>query len=266
MVPTDLLSRAKQAVTCPAATHRPKRGRVLLGIFSTKDSFKSREQYRSLFEFWRSRDCRYRRAICSLSEFHEEIKQHNVSQCELIYSFVIGAGEPVNGVEAPTEIASDERPLLVNQSAMTQSWVEFDDLTLLNIRENTHQGKAQTWLRFASRVAEAHDIEYVAKCEQTASLDIPKYFRFADLRLLPQAYEWGLFAGALRDRTFWNVTPQGETREMIQLEKHMLNNYEGHFYMESKCTLRVAKLQLENYFVGISTAIWHCSLQMSSTS
>jgi hypothetical protein len=224
---------------CPSIDprRRPQRARVLLGIFSTKDDIDSRNQYRAMFQFWKSRDCRYHHAICSFSEYQQELKRRKVSQCELIYSFVIGVGQAFNGTEAPTEITNDERPLLVNRSAM-KDWEEFDDTTLLNIRENTNDGKAQTWLRYASRVAEDHDFEYVAKCEQTAYLDIRKYFRFADLRLLPQPYDWDLLAGALRDRSFWTVHPP--TRGGADVEEYMARNFEGHLYIESKCTSRLA--------------------------
>jgi hypothetical protein len=207
--------------------HRPLGARVLLGIFSKYDSFKFQQEYRAIIQHWKS-DARYGPAICPLSEFL--MLPNEGSRCELIYTFVVGAGD----AEAPTQVTSSERPILSNRSAMPEGWVGFNDTTLLNIRENAHEGKAQTWLRYASQVAQNYGIEYVAKCEHTSSLDIPKYFRFADRRLLPAPYNKGLFAGSMRDKHFWKQSPKGEVKEVRLTDKHFWWIHRARFYMESK--------------------------------
>jgi hypothetical protein len=220
------------SVTQPS--HRPRHARVLLGIFSAKDSLKSRDEYRVLLEFWRTHDRRYGHSICSFAEFQRQANGGNGVLCELVYSFVIGASESSDGVEAPTEIASDERPLLVNLSTMTEGWSEFNDTTPLNIRENVNEGKAQTWLRYASQVAKEYEFDYVAKCEAASFLDIPSYFRFSDRRLLPAPYNRGVFAGAMRDKRFWKNSIRGNVPEVWKADKHFFWQHRARFYMESK--------------------------------
>jgi hypothetical protein len=207
--------------------HRPLGARVLLGIFSKYDSFRFQQEYRAIVQHWKS-DAHYGPAICPLSEFL--MLPNEDSRCELIYTFVVGAGD----VEAPTQVSSSERPMLSNRSAMPEGWFGFNDTTLLNIRENANEGKAQTWLRYASQVAQNYGIEYVAKCEHTSSLDIPKYFRFADRRLLPAPYNKGLFAGSMRDKHFWKQSLKGEVKEVRLTDKHFWWIHRARFYMESK--------------------------------
>jgi hypothetical protein len=193
----------------------PPRARVLLGIFSHETALAARDEYRARLESWQGLDRRYKNAICSWTEFRDD----DSGQCELIYTFVIGGA---NETDAPTENVGGNRTMLVNRSTF-----ESVDTIWLNVRENTDEGKAQTWLKYSTELAEKHDIDYVAKCEQDSFLHIQKYFEFSDQRLRPAPYNQAVFAGALRDKTLWKKFPRGNVKEVWRTEKLFRISFHG---------------------------------------
>ena len=89
-------------------------------------------------------------------------ERHTTSNtCELIYTFVIGGGNP----DGPTELVDDSLPILVvadhdddkrNNNTKNED-LNMDDITLLNIQENMEDGKSQNWMYYASLVMEEFD-------------------------------------------------------------------------------------------------------------
>jgi hypothetical protein len=170
--------------------------RVLLGIFSTtslKTSYLLRKRVRSLFEL--RNDTR----VCLLSDFRNlSIDARRNHSCELVYTFVMGIAD--GGSELPTEIVgNDNRPLLANITHPDAA----GDFLFLNIRENMDFGKSQTWLNYASQVAEEYEIEYVAKCDEDSVLHLPRYFQFSSDHLPPAPYNTGILSGRIVNKANW---------------------------------------------------------------
>jgi hypothetical protein len=212
-------------------TNRLRRARVLLGIFSTLRDMDARDEYRRRFRIWKSHG-EYGDFVCPLSVFQAQMRLHNRSECELIYSFVIDAAEFINGTEVPNVVSSEALPLLANASTDVSRWTESNDTTLLNIGKNIMHGKAQTWMKYATLLANDYDIDFVAKCEGDAFVDIPKYFAFADERLRPAPHNRGMVVGSMRDRAFWKHRPGG--RPVRRTDSFFYANYDARLYVAGK--------------------------------
>lgn len=98
--------------------------RTLMGIFSKDDGVTMRNQHRKLIALWN--DTR----LCSWKQITPD--------CQLIYAFVIGAGDPKT---APTQLVNEtgpfqvKWPLLVEKPIATEyPDLNEDDIVLLNIR------------------------------------------------------------------------------------------------------------------------------------
>jgi hypothetical protein len=173
---------------------------VLVGIFSTETSNSNtlRERILALFEL--RNDSR----VCCLSDFRQlSAEERRGSRCELVYTFVLGAvGPNYNGTSFPTEITGyDERPLVVDRSSSNSTRNQL----FLNIRDNMNEGKSQTWLNHASRLAKEFDFEYVAKCDEDSIFDLSKYFNFTDHYLPRAPYNKGFYAGRVLGTAFHKV-------------------------------------------------------------
>ena len=174
---------------------RSGRLRVLIGILSTdglKNDQEYRKRHRNLFKLWN--DPR----VCSLPDF----KTRPLSEryvCELIYTFVIGANP-----EASPELVDNSRPFEVDRPITgTSRDLNEPDMTLLNIRENMNEGKSQTWMYYASKIAEENDLDYVGKVDADSLLLLHEFFHFAYKNMPPAPYNSMMYIGALRDKAYW---------------------------------------------------------------
>jgi hypothetical protein len=209
---------------------RPPQVRVLLGIFSTNDPSGRivRQRHRENFERWNSHQ-RAPTRVCSWSEW--QLEAGEMSSCALIYTFVIGAAGNDSDFNVPSVIDDDRRPMLADRSASSALSSEPDDLTLLNIRENVHEGKSQTWLKYASKIADQMGLEYVAKSDPQSWLNLAEYFAFANQRLRPPPYNAGTMAGGLRDKAFWKHIRDRNETERLRFEGDFDRNFLFHLYM-----------------------------------
>jgi hypothetical protein len=193
--PTLLKSSGIRSIT--ARMHHRKRPRILVGIFSTTSpkSRTMRERIRTIFRL------RNDNRVCDFWDFHKMPQAARLaSSCELIYAFVMGASTQSNDTDFPNEIVgNDDRPLSVNIT----SFDENNDIIFLNIHENMNFGKSQTWLNFAGQAADDNEIEYVAKCDEDAILNLTAYFRFASDHLPPAPYNKGFLGGRPRNKAHW---------------------------------------------------------------
>jgi hypothetical protein len=194
--PAPRLHLGRSVVTDQRHRGRP---RLLVGIFSTTfpGSSAMRERIRSLFRL-RNDD-----RVCGYWDFHRlSVADRRDSSCELVYAFVVGATTLNNATEFPLAIiGNDTRPLLANVTHFNAS--ELNDTIILNIRENMDSGKTQTWLNFAGKAADDNDIEYVAKCDEDAILNLTSYFRYFASHLPPKPYNKGFFGGRPRNKANW---------------------------------------------------------------
>lgn len=212
----------KQPSTTVLVPSTSSKLRILVGILSAdfyNDSV-YRKRHRELFKLWN--DPR----VCSLPDF----KQRTVVErdvCEFIYTFVIGAGNETT----PTELLDDSRPMEVERpiKGITKD-LNKDDVTLLNIKENMNEGKSQTWIKYASEIAEQYNIDYVAKCDADTIFHLHEFFHFAYKNMPPSPYNKGMFIGALRDKAYW---PRHTTdEERVRYESYFGKYFEGvHLYI-----------------------------------
>ena len=221
-------SSSSSASTALSEKHRfgaaPHNGRLrcLVGIL-TADFFNDsvyRKRHRALFKLWNDE------RVCSLPEFKRK-PAHERYVCEFIYTFVIGANP-----DATTELVDDSRPMIVPRPLTNTVGKDLNDpdMTLLNIAENMNTGKSQTWLKYASQVAEEYDLDYVANCDADTLFHLHEFFRFAYRNMPPAPYNTNMYIGALRDKAYW---PKKETeKERIRFESYFGNTYEGvHLYV-----------------------------------
>ena len=103
-----------------------RRSRTLIGIFSsnTRNDCTYRKRHRELFRIWN--DTR----VCTLGEL-EQRPERERKHCQLVYTFVIGAGD----ADSPTQIVNASVPLYRTKKLESKfPDVNHDDVTLLNIK------------------------------------------------------------------------------------------------------------------------------------
>lgn len=222
---------------------------TLLGIFSHLGSNETMELRR------RSRILlRLHPLACTLQEY-----QVRKSQCRLVYTFVEGGklyGQTMR-LKEPFTLDDVERRMICEKFPNEADCMD-SDMTFLNVKENTHSGKSQTWLAFAAYFAEKHGLEYVAKMTSDTMLRVDEFFDFVRFDLPPAPFNKNMMIGSIIDknpfrRTFkffdkslnkWvdkkNVTTEYETtwrvREKPRKKKYNGPMYfypEGHFYLLS---------------------------------
>jgi Galactosyltransferase len=220
--------------------------RVLMGIVSA-DFFNDqvyRKRHRTLFTLWN--DPR----VCSLPEFKSKPLAERYI-CELIYTFVIGA----NPDETP-ELVDNSRPFEVQRPIKGVSRdLNEPDTTLLNIRENMNEGKSQTWMYYASQIAEQYDLDYVAKCDADSILHLHEFFRFAYKNMPPAPYNSMMYIGALRDKAYWPKHTTDEER--VRYESYFGKTYDGvHLYVAGQLYIMATDLAK---FVGQEALQSKCS-------
>ncbi len=220
--------------------------RVLIGILSA-DFFNDqvyRKRHRNLFNLWN--DPR----VCSLPDF----KTRPLSEryvCELIYTFVIGA----NPTASP-ELVDNSRPFEVDRPITgTSRDLNEPDMTLLNIRENMNEGKSQTWMYYASQIAEEYDLDYVGKVDADSMLHLHEFFHFAYKNMPPSPYNSMMYIGALRDKAYW---PKHATdAERNKFESYFGTVYDGvHLYVAGQLYIMATDLAK---FVGQEALSGKCS-------
>ncbi|CAJ1957568.1 unnamed protein product [Cylindrotheca closterium] len=196
--------------------------KTLVGIFTTLDD-PSKDWHRQNL-------AQYSQHICALGDYESSTKLSlsEKEACQVIYTFVIGGNMDPN---APTELLTvpdDENNTNKNKAATAQHHsllvntkgqnlpkdVHENDCTLLNIRENEHQGKSQTFLYFASLLlkqqqeghqeqGQVNTIDYVMKIDAQTKVNWKDFFSFAVDQLPPAPYNTNMIGGALRDKAMW---------------------------------------------------------------
>ena len=220
--------------------------RVLIGILSA-DFFNDqvyRKRHRSLFKLWN--DSR----VCSLPDFKSMPLAERYT-CELIYTFVIGANP-----DASPELVDNSRPFEVNRPITgTSRDLNDPDMTLLNIRENMNEGKSQTWMYYASQIAEEYDLDYVGKVDADSMLHLHEFFHFAYKNMPPAPYNSMMYIGALRDKAYW---PKHDTdAERVKFESYFGSVYDGvHLYVAGQLYIMATDLAK---FVGQEALSGKCS-------
>ena len=110
--------------------------RTLVGIFSRDDEAGATQRglYRRIIEEKKSRSNEIQ--ICSLPQFWKRRKRLRNQECQLVYTFVVGAHRP-DDTTIPTEIhfTEQKREILVDRiPSPFSSDVNLPDVTRLNIR------------------------------------------------------------------------------------------------------------------------------------
>jgi hypothetical protein len=107
-----------------------------------------------------------------------------------------------------------------------------------------NQGKTQTWLYFASKIAKqfentATQIDYVVKFDADSMLKLYDFLDFAYNRLPPAPYNKNVYAGSLRDKLNWYK--QGSSLnhaygERNRYESFFNREFDGvHLYLAGQC-------------------------------
>jgi hypothetical protein len=148
--------------------------RILLGIFSmnTEGDFERRKVIRDTYlSYYKSPHHKhgaenltssFLNRICSLNDLQTGTLE-TPEDCQLVYTFVVGAANSSNHSDAPTQLLDDSRPMLVDRTLIPNS---EDDVTYLNIRENMNEGKSLTWFKHASsNIAKELRFDFVSKVD-----------------------------------------------------------------------------------------------------
>ncbi len=108
------------------------------------------------------------------------------------------------------------------------------------------EGKSQTWLYFASKVAAqfeetATPIDYVMKLDSDAILNLHEFLEFKDTRLPPAPYNKNIFAGALRDKLMWYMMKEKreyQDKDTSRYEHYWRREHENvHLYLAGQMYL-----------------------------
>eukprot|EP00526_Cylindrotheca_closterium_P009944 CAMPEP_0113644644 /NCGR_PEP_ID=MMETSP0017_2-20120614/23500_1 /TAXON_ID=2856 /ORGANISM="Cylindrotheca closterium" /LENGTH=407 /DNA_ID=CAMNT_0000556273 /DNA_START=1 /DNA_END=1220 /DNA_ORIENTATION=- /assembly_acc=CAM_ASM_000147 len=226
--PTQLSAGTKQSNTPPLALQRrhlrevssstnPPFPKTLVGIFTTLDD-PSKDWHRQNL-------AQHPKRICALGDYESssstQMSSSEREACQVIYTFVMGGNTDPN---APTELftvpddgensnskaTQKKHHSLLVKNTSGQKDVHENDCTLLNIRENEHQGKSQTFFYFASLLLKqqaANDgtstIDYVMKVDAQTKVNWNDFFDFAVDQLSPAPYNTNTIGGALRDKAMW---------------------------------------------------------------
>ena len=212
-----------QSLSSPPSSQPKRVSRTLVGILVdfSGHGLRYRNKFRQLLVL--------HPAVCSLGAL--ERKEVDTSQCELVYTFVIGARSdgPTMQLQEPFLVPSvrDVCDRHLDQTDCMQS-----DMTLLNIQENMNTGKSPTWLVYGAHISRRLHIDYVAKqdtdtilyldkvsddekdiCDMrtlnqhgtytVTCLSLYKFFEFAHTNLPPSPWATNIFAGWFTDKLKW---------------------------------------------------------------
>lgn len=147
--------------------------RMLIGIIGNANNHMGkiyRWRHRQLFELWN--DTR----LCTLHDFQKVPLM--MEECEIVYTFVVGAHNASSGV--PPYLLDDSRPLVLDSIPLMPRYKDVNntDVTILNIQENMNEGKTPTFFYWASQTAKQFNIQYVVKCDSDALLRLSALLMF----------------------------------------------------------------------------------------
>jgi hypothetical protein len=171
--------------------HRP---RTLLGIFSN---------------FASSDELLYRKQVRKLLPLHPNLCHINDMQrdkdCEIIYTFVIGGRDSgrTQQLKAPFLLGAASRESLCESHHIDDCL--HPDMTILNVRENSHQGKSPSWLAYGASIADSMNVEFIAKMDSDVLLYLDAFLEFTRYDLSPKPYSNNLMAGFLADQFWWKT-------------------------------------------------------------
>lgn len=274
----DSISAAKlSSESTTSMAHQPDRDqtvlikpRILVGIISdshTELAKTYRIRHRKLFTLWN--DTR----LCSFNDFvarnHEPKQSSNDDECQILYTFVLGAyTRNSTAVISPSSAMSPiptirlqdtlSNPLTVPEMPIKQpqyddAFIE-SDVTILNIVENMNDGKTPTFLFWASQVAKEWNIPYVSKCDSDTFLRLPTMLQFLEheLPITTPNFAPSILTGALRHKAYWTSAPSKEAfwRETFYSGMHLYLS--GSFYLMSRDLAEMAVTEARQLFENAS--------------
>lgn len=186
-----------------------QRPRTLMGIFVelSRKGMLYRRKFRRLFP-WHPN-------FCSIAEYQNA--NIDTADCELIYTFVIGAWNdtslPGQKMEAPFLVSPDNRQKICDENYLQVDCLE-PDMTILDINENLNEGKSQTWIAYASSMAKKLDIDYIGKQDTDSLTKLDRLLTFTREHLPPAPYNKNIMAGFLANKFWWDAEKYG--MRMIQ--------------------------------------------------
>jgi len=215
------------------------RSKILVGIFSTSGIAKydnRREYIRDTFVNPEEDH------LCSLQDYMYRVdkRKKNMMDCEIIYTFVIGAGDsnrpPDHGDEEPLTLPYD-------QYGNSES-----DCTYLNIRENMEIGKSPTWLKYASQIGYQYGIDYVMKADDDTAMTVKQLVQLAREELPPVPYNTRIYGGPPRPSVSANIIYAAGELYFMSLD---LAYYVGNeLTAQQRIDMRTAKRPVEDLDMG----------------
>jgi hypothetical protein len=165
--------------------------RFLFGIFSMDSPIEQirrqthRETYLSYYKLHLGNHTR-QDTICSLSELiGNQDFINDRTKCQFVYTFVIGGGDPENSPArcfwgdtvcsgtSPSDMTLAQPNAKFSHAA---EYFKYNDITLLNIRENQHDGKSETWFSYVSALitVERPDlgVDFVGRLDSDAIIGV----------------------------------------------------------------------------------------------
>lgn len=170
---------------------------MVLGIFTWDSGWEKRRRQVMRETYQSSKDPR----ICTFDEF---LSGDNPC-CILSYAFVMGGGDE----DAPTDHPNDSTPVSLDRNEVPKyaHLAEETDIIFLNIRENMNDGKSFTWPSYITSLEEKYSnetsktrrpIDYVAKVDTDAVLNIPAVLDLLKYSLPPSSENPNIFGGYMR--------------------------------------------------------------------
>jgi len=141
---------------------------MLLGIFTIMEEKEIRNKLR---EYIYRNPKRADPRLCSLPEFIQKQEEGQPCECQVVYTFVIGANTGPNGQYIHRD--DSKTPLIVNQ----QYIADFEpDVTYLNVHENMNKGKTPTWFKYANGLSRSfgeNGFNYIGKLDSDTLISVP---------------------------------------------------------------------------------------------
>jgi hypothetical protein len=170
-----------------ATTSDPRWSTFLWGIPTVESEREQRNAVRETYLSFYKNNPETPHRICSLWEL--ETKKVNPKDCQVAYVFFMGANP-----KGPMELVHPNAsfPMTVDRSTIPHA---ENDVVYLNIHENMEDGKMQTWFKYASIVAEDHNLDYISKVDSDSLVFMPTFLEFVDQELKPHPENVRVFGG-----------------------------------------------------------------------